>query len=103
MATVGVSTREWTLGRTVWFTTVLLGWFVFAYLAVAVPGGLSGVAVWISSLSPVLQVVMWLLLLPYMMAAWVWDSTWELWMRVAALGTLVALTLVLSRPPATYR
>ncbi len=102
MATAGVTTREWTAGRTLWFTVVLLGWFLVAYVAVTAPGGLSGALLWISTLEPVYQIAMWLLLLPYMMAIWVWTSSWELWMRVVGVGILVALTLLAARPRATY-
>jgi uncharacterized membrane protein len=98
MATAGVATREWTFGRTLWFTVVMLGWFALAYVAATVPGGLYAAAEWIGTLNPAAQILMWLLLLPYMMAMWVWNSTWELWARVLGVGGLVLATLLASRP-----
>jgi hypothetical protein len=98
MATVGASTREWTFGRTLWFSVVVIGWLVVAYIALTVPDGLYAMADWVGSLNPVVQVLVWLVLLPYMMAMWVWNSTWELWMRVLGVGALVLVTVLASRP-----
>jgi hypothetical protein len=99
LASAGVTTtREWTYGRTLWFAVVILGWFALAYVAVSVPGGLYTAAEWIGTLNLSVRILMWILLLPYMAAIWVWTSTWVLWVRILVVGALVLGTLLASRP-----
>lgn len=42
----------------------------------------------------VVQLVIWLLFLPWMLSQWVWRTPWPLWLRVLVVGTLVVGTPV---------
>ncbi len=92
--------REWTFGRTLWFSLVLLGWFGLAYIAVTVPGGIYAAWEWVLGQGLLVQILMWLLLLPYMLAMWLWAMPWAESLRIVAVLAVFVASLVLSRPRA---
>ncbi len=62
----------------------------FAYYLVANPSVLTGAWAWIRQLPLLVQLVMWLLLLPWMFALWVWSQPWALAIRIVLVaGTLL--------------
>ena len=62
----------------------------FAYYLVSDPARLNDAWVWIRQLPIIVQVVMWLLLLPWMIALWIWAQPWALAIRlVLVVGTLL--------------
>jgi hypothetical protein len=62
----------------------------FAYYLIANPGMLDAAWTWVRQLPLLIQLVMWLLLLPWMFALWTWTQPWALVIRlVLVVGTLV--------------
>lgn len=61
----------------------------FAYYLITNPGALDAVWTWVRALPLLVQLVLWLLLLPWMIALWVWVQPWALVIRlVLVVGTL---------------
>jgi len=78
---------------------IVIGWFVFAYFAFAVPGGLLGAWASVRALPLVVQLVVWLLFLPWMLALWVFQTGWPLWLRVLLVLGFVWVTYSMAVPP----
>jgi hypothetical protein len=61
----------------------------FAYYLFANPAVLNDAWAWIRQLPIIVQLVMWLLFLPWMIALWIWVQPWAVGIRfVLVLGTL---------------
>lgn len=86
------------LGVIAWAVFVVAGWIVFAYVAFATPGGLATAWSSVRSLPLVVQLLMWALLLPWMVALWVWSTSWALWLRALLVVGLWWASMVLSIP-----
>jgi hypothetical protein len=82
-----------------WAAFILAGWAVFLYLLLAAPGGLPAAWDWVRSLPLLLQLVMWLLFLPWMAALWISQTSWPLVLRVLLIAGLALATLWISIPP----
>ena len=80
----------------VWLVVVVVGWAVFAWFAVAAPGGLDGAWHWVRSQSLPMQIAMWALLLPWMLALWISQTEWVEWVRWTLIAVLAALTVIAS-------
>lgn len=78
---------------------IIVGWLVFAYLAFVSPHGLAGAWESVRALPLVLQLVIWLLLLPWMMALWITQTGWPMWLRVVLVLGLVWVTYSMAVPP----
>jgi len=76
-----------------WSLALLAGWIAFAYLALGTPGGLEGAWAWVRVQPVAMQVAMWLFLLPYMVALWIGQSDWALWVKVVLIG-FIAISLL---------
>lgn len=63
---------------------------LFAYYLVADPARLDAIWQWTRSLNILVQLVLWLLFLPWMAALWIWTLPWALWLRLV----LVVATLL---------
>ena len=62
----------------------------FAYYLITNPGVLNDAWAWIRQLPLVVQLLAWLLLLPWMIALWIWTQPWALAVRlVLVVGTLL--------------
>lgn len=62
----------------------------FAYYLITNPGVLNDAWTWIRQLPLIVQLVMWLLLLPWMIALWIWTQPWAVAIRlVLVVGTLL--------------
>ena len=85
-------------GGLLWLAAVLAGWLVFGYIALYTPGGLDSVWQSVSELPAVVQIVLWLVLLPYMAAFWVWQADWSVPVRVGVIGGIALGTVLLSIP-----
>jgi len=82
-----------------WAAFILVGWAVFAYLVLAAPGGLPAAWSWVRSLPLVIQLVMWLLLLPWMVALWISQTSWAPALRFLLIAGLALATFWISVPP----
>jgi hypothetical protein len=69
-------------------------WVVLGILMTVSPGTIGEVWTWFGAQSTLLQVVVWIALLPVMIAVAVLQSAWELWLRIGVLVLCVAWTTV---------
>jgi hypothetical protein len=73
-------------------------WSVFFTLLAVSPETLQDAYDWLRGLGPVLEVVMWIVVLPWAVGWLVWEASWEQWLRLLGLGLLCAIHLVVSMP-----
>ena len=78
---------------------IVIGWLVFAYLAFATPGGLPAAWASVRALPLVVQLLMWLLFLPWMIALWIYQTSWPLWLWILLVLGLVWVTYNMAIPP----
>lgn len=90
--------------RSLWVLVLLAGWVVFLYLAVGTFDGLPGAWAWVRGQPVLLQIAMWVFLLPYMVALWIGQLDWALWVRVVLIA-FIALSVLgsSSKPPRPKR
>jgi hypothetical protein len=62
---------------------------VFAVLLITAPENLDTAWQWIRDLPIILEVVAWVLLLPWMLAYVVWQTSWALWVRIVVVAVLI--------------
>jgi len=80
----------------VWRCVEAAGWLALGYLVLSWPGGVEGVWSWVQAQPTVVQVALWLFLLPWMAALWVLQTDWPQWARFALVLALAVATFVLS-------
>lgn len=68
-----------------------LVWLIFFGLMIFSPDTLTDIWVWVQDRSDALQVILWLLTLPYMLALAIWESDWQAWLRIVL---VVAIAIV---------
>lgn len=83
---------------TVWFGSMVAVWSIFFTLLAVSPETLEDAYDWLRELGPVLEVLMWIVLLPWAVAWLAWEASWEQWLRLLAVGLLCAAHLVISAP-----
>lgn len=66
-------------------------WIVFFVLMIFSPETLTDVWEWVQERNDALQVVLWLLTLPYMLALAIWESDWASWLRITLVVTIALL------------
>jgi hypothetical protein len=79
--------------RLAWLLVILLGWGVLAYLAWGTPGGLDAAWTWVQDQSLVARIAMWLLLLPWMGALWVSQTSLAEWIKTTLVLGIAVLTV----------
>lgn len=88
------------MGVTISFALfVVAGWIVFVYFTLAGPDGLAGAWISVRALPFMVQLLMWLLLLPWMLALWIANTGWPAWLRVMLIVGLAWATYFMSVPP----
>jgi hypothetical protein len=71
------------------FFIIMVGlWGAFIALAFTSPDTLSDVWNWAGDLWWPLQIVVWILFLPWMIGLWVWQADWSFAARMAAIAVL---------------
>ncbi len=70
----------------------------FAYYLFTNPSFLADTWAWIRQLPLIVQLVMWLLLLPWMIALWVWTQPWALALRLVLVAGILLFTEYLVFP-----
>lgn len=85
--------------RGLWVLALLGGWIAFTYLALGTPGGLEGAWAWVRVQPTMMQLAMWLFLLPYMVALWIGQNDWALWVRVVIIAFIAFSLLGVSSAP----
>lgn len=78
---------------------IVAGWLVMAYLAFFTASGLEGAWQFVRGLPIIVQVVLWLLLLPWMIALWIYQLGWPLWLRLLLIFGLIWATYFMAVPP----
>jgi hypothetical protein len=66
-----------TTGAYAWFGLMVGTWLAFAVLAVASEAALADIWQWVRDLPLVLELVVWLLTFPWLLALSVWESDWS--------------------------
>jgi hypothetical protein len=79
-----------------WMLVVIVGWSAIGYLALGYPGGLEAVWWWALDQMVAVQAAMWLLLLPWMGALWIAQTSWPGWLQTVVIISLMLLTVGLS-------
>ncbi|MBJ7459039.1 MAG: hypothetical protein JHD02_07625 [Thermoleophilaceae bacterium] len=59
-----------------------LVWLIFFGLMIFSPDTLDDIWGWMQDQSDALQVLIWILTLPYMLALAIWESDWQTWLRI---------------------
>ncbi len=88
-----------TLQLLAWAIFIVAGWGVFAYLLLVASGGLTAAWEWVRSLPLLIQLVMWLLLLPWMLALWISQTPWAPAVRIILIAGIALATFWISIPP----
>jgi hypothetical protein len=84
------------LAATVWFRWMVSMWMGFFVLLAT--GRLEEARNSVRDLHFLLEVVVWIALLPWMLGATVWTSSWPDWLRVVLVGCLAAGWTIASLP-----
>lgn len=91
-----------TLGERVFSVTVFglstAATAAFAYALFANPGTLTDAWEWVRSLPLLVQLLVWLLCLPWMIALWIWSMPWALVVRAVLVLAILAFTEYLMWP-----
>ena len=82
----------------VWFALVAIIWVAFGAALASRAGGLDELWTWVRDQSSLIQGVMWVLLLPWMAALAIWESSWVLWVKLTLIAGLAAATLYMFLP-----
>jgi phosphatidylserine synthase len=81
-----------------WFGFIVVGWAVFAAVLVIEPVRFTELWAALRDLPIAGEVVVWIALLPWVVAMAIWGSSWALWVRVALIALIAVFTLVASSP-----
>ena len=93
--TTATPTARPSIGACAWFGLMVGSWLAFAVLAISSPDTLADIWQWVSDLSLVLELVVWFLTFPWMLALAVWESDWSDTLRVlVVIGIATAWTLM---------
>lgn len=79
-----------------WWVILVVGWGVFAWLALGTAGGLDVAAEWFADQSFAMRVGMWALLLPWTAALALWGTGLAEFVRVAGVVAIAVLTFGLA-------
>ncbi len=82
----------------VWFALVAILWVAFGAALVTWAGGLEELWNWVRDQSTLIQGFMWVLLLPWMAALAIWESSWVLWLKLTLIAGLAVATLYMFLP-----
>ncbi len=69
--------------RRAFFFIMIVVWGAFIALALASPGTLDDAWRWAHGLAWPLQIVVWIVFLPWMIGLWVWQADWSFAVRMA--------------------
>jgi hypothetical protein len=70
----------------------------FGYYLATDPSRLADVWIWVRSLPLMVQVVLWLVLLPWMLSLWILSMPWALGVRIALVVVLLVVSEYLLLP-----
>lgn len=80
------------------FVILAILWLSFGAALIFNPGILDNVWQWFRGLPLLLQIIIGLLLLPFVLGLWIWESSWPFWLRLLLVVGLGATTVFLFFP-----
>jgi hypothetical protein len=97
MSTLARTARP-TTGAYAWFGLMVGTWLAFAVLAVTSEEALDRIWDWVRDLPLVLELVVWLLTFPWLLALAVWESAWSDTARVLVVLAIATAWTLMSIP-----
>ena len=85
-----------------WLIIMVTGWAILGVMLMTSPGTVDRFWEWSRDLPLVLQVVVWIVLLPWMVAIAIWESDWATGLRVSAIS-VAAIAWILGSWPGVGR
>jgi hypothetical protein len=83
------------------FGIFLILWFAFGAALIFNQGALDGVWQWLTGVPIILQVILWVVFLPITVGLWIWESDWDLWLRLLTIIVIAVVNIsVMSPKPA---
>jgi hypothetical protein len=83
------------------FGIFLILWFAFGAALILNHGALDGVWQWLTGVPIILQVILWVVFLPITVGLWIWESDWDLWLRLLTIIVIAVVNIsVMSPKPA---
>jgi hypothetical protein len=83
---------------TTFFGLMAAAWSSFVTLLAVSPETLADFHDWITGLALVLEILLWILVLPWALAYWAWESSWEQWARVVVVVLIAGVHLAITTP-----
>jgi len=65
-----------------WFGVMVCGWLAFYALLLFSEQSLADLWQWVRELPLLVEVLVWLLAFPFVLALGIWDSAWDTWLRL---------------------
>ena len=83
-------------GGGLWFIWMVGMWAAFFWLLLA--GRLDDVWRWVTQLPILVEIVVWIVLFPWLLGTWVWNSSLPDWLRVGLVVCFAVGLIVVSMP-----
>jgi len=80
------------------FAVVVILWVAFGAALVASVGSLDELWAWARDQPLIVQGIMWVVLLPWMAALAIWESSWVLWAKLASIAGIAWANLYMFFP-----
>jgi len=80
------------------FGVFLILWIAFAAALIFSQESLDGVWEWLTGLPLIAEVVLWIVLLPLVLALWIWESDWDLWLRLLLIIVIALVNISMMSP-----
>jgi len=72
---------------------VTILWIAFAALWIFSADTLGHIHNWIQNLPLVLEIIIWIIFLPWVGSLWIWESSWALWLRILLMVVIALVTI----------
>jgi hypothetical protein len=83
------------------FGIFLILWFAFGAALIFNQGALDAAWQWLTGVPIILQVVLWVVFLPITVGLWVWESDWDLWLRLLTIIVIAVFNISALGPKPT--
>ena len=81
-----------------WFGAIVALWSIFVTLLIVSPETVEDTYAWLTDLSIVWEILMWIVVPPWALAYLVWESSWDQWLRILVIALLACGHLIISAP-----
>jgi hypothetical protein len=81
-----------------WVLIMITGWVIVAAMLVTSPSTADRFWEWSTDLALWQRVIEWIVLLPWMVGLWIWESDWGTSLRVAGVSVVAIAWIVASWP-----